>query len=427
MNTQGNFILAGTLEDPYRACFIAEYTQQGDLLRYGQFRNPFFPQDKFIAALGVAVLPSGEYLLSGNIGHYFTTKGVFLCRLSQELEVISIHLYGGNIFDANASLALDAHGNALLGGMQHTDLNTKNIICKKNILKIDSAGNQIGEWLYPPENLPPRRGWQVNDMIALPDGGIVGASAIGREKVFANNVDARLNLYPTIFKMNPDQTLAWETPLGNGYWSDTHRMIRVVPAGDGGGYVGTAWVYEVGTEHSPFKSVSLIGKVADNGDSLWTRYLYFWNDSLGDSYYHEVEDLAAAPGGDGYWLCGQLNRQVPGEPLQQGWLLRTDRYGCLSPGCHLVGASDAPLEDRISLYPNPASEHLVVHHAGHAFSKGRFAIVNSQGRVMREWAAPMDDLSTVFDLSGFAAGGYMLQYREGGALKFSKSFLVLAP
>ncbi|HMX41264.1 MAG TPA: T9SS type A sorting domain-containing protein [Saprospiraceae bacterium] len=265
----------------------------------------------------------------------------------------------------------------------------------------------------------------VKDMVVLPDGSIVGASAIGREKVYTNNVNADLYLYPSIFKMNPDQTLAWETPIGNGHWSVSHEMIRIVPASDGGGYVGTSSVYVVGTDVSPFKSVSLIAKVAENGDSLWTRYLYFWSDSLGDSYYHKIEDLAAAPGGEGYWLCGQTERQVSGEPLQQGWLLHTDRYGCLSPGCQLVGTGESSLEDKISLYPNPASEYLVVHHAGHSFSKGRFSIINLRGQVLRDWAAPMDDLSTVFDVGGFPAGAYVLQYREQDEVRLSKQFLVM--
>ena len=43
---------------------------------------------------------------------------------------------------------------------------------------------------------------------------------------------------------------------------------------------------------------------------------------------------------------------------------------------------------------------------------------------MRDWVAPMDDVSTVFDVSRFPAGAYVLQYREAGGLMVVKSFVV---
>ena len=426
VNLAGNFIITGSLLDPEMAAFVVEIDPNGKIVRYRQYRNPFYPTEQFIVSRSLCVLKGGGYAISGVLlGVSAQKQNVFLFKLSDTLSLEWYKLLGTTgLSKTGYVVTSDEANNLTLGGMEYGNLGLKNIICRKEITRLDSTGEVLWDWKDPAQpDLPPVRGWQVNDMITLPDGSIVGASAVSRERLAANGKDAALDKYPSFFKMNPDRTLAWETRFGNGKWGEINQdMIRILPASDGGGYVGTATIGILGTAAAPYKEISVICKVSDTSDSLWMRPLYFWSDSL-DNYYHKTEDMAAAPGG-GYWLCGQVERQLPGEETQQGWLLRVDNYGCLSPGCQLVSASESPVEDKISIYPNPAFNYIVVHHGGHTFQKGHFSILNQQGQVVRDWVAPMDDVSTVFDVSRFPAGTYVLQYQEAGGLMAVKSFVV---
>ena len=310
--------------------------------------------------------------------------------------------------------------------MEFTNLTNHNIVCRKTIAKVDSSGdNLLWEWKSPAAALPPVRGWWVLDMLHLPDGSIIGASGLSKEEI-VNSTSSYLLHTPSLFKLKPDHTLDWETPFRSGVYSDSdNEFIRVVAANEGGGYVatGTVIVPNYDTTSDVTTQLGIIAKVAENGDSLWMRHVYYYSDST-MSRSHAIFDLAAAPGG--YWLCGQAVKYSLTEPRQQGWLLRVDDQGCLVPGCQLVGVGpEAALGDQIKLYPNPASDHLTVYHGGYDFRQGRFRIVDLQGRVLREWVAPANDLSTVLDLSGFTAGTFLLQYLERGEVLAGKPFLVV--
>jgi len=424
-NNRGNFVLSGVLKEPEISVFVAEINPSGHMVDYKKFKSPFYPVAQYIVPRAMIALKDGGYALTGILeGTSQQKQNVFLLKLTDSLSVEWYKLFGLTGLRKNGiSLLSDNFGNFLIGGMEFNSLIDKGIICRRYILKVDSTGeNVLFDWKHPKEGLPSIRGWAVNDMILLPDGSVVGASSISKEKPI-NAETSFLYVYPSFFKLNPDQTLAWERPVGNQRWSDIgNTVVRIAPAQDGNGYVGTGVLGIWGTDAAPYKDLGFIAKVSDTGDSLWMRYLYFFQDSS-SMYFHSVVDLVPAPDG-GYWLCGEIQRQLPDEPLQQGWLLRVDNYGCLSPGCQLVSASESPVEDKISIYPNPAFNYIVVHHGGYTFQKGHFSILNQQGQVVRDWVAPMDDVSTVFDVSRFPAGAYVLQYREAGGLMVVKSFVV---
>ncbi|MEY3241276.1 MAG: hypothetical protein RIR11_2714, partial [Bacteroidota bacterium] len=66
------------------------------------------------------------------------------------------------------------------------------------------------------------------------------------------------------------------------------------------------------------------------------------------------------------------------------------------------------------------SSSLAVFHAGYPFSKGRFRIVSTEGRIMQEWISALDDVTDVLEVNTFAPGTYWLQYEENGVVLASK-------
>ncbi len=426
-NPGGNFIVSGGyLFDPEPAGFLAEYTPEGEMIRFGQFRSPYYPANQFIAVTAIMNADSNSYIVTGNLDAL--AKDIFLAKINANLEVVWMKTYGGNLRNRSTSLLQDTDGGIIFGGMEISNPLLSNIVCRKTITKVNSDGsNTLWEWKSPAALLPSMRGWQVNDMIQLSDGSIVGASAISKENV-VNQSFSLLVRIPSLFKLKPDHSsLDWETSFSNGNYADFyHAFTRILPVttNQGGGYVGTGSLYVSDSTASGIGiQLGVIGRAAENGDSLWMRYLYYWDDPL-NQRMHDITDVAHANGG-GYWMCGEAAKQVPSEPYQQGWLLYVDGYGCMVPGCQLVRVDPSiALNDKIKLYPNPASDHLTVYHGGHHFRQGQFRILDIQGRIMREWKAPAEELSTVFDLHEFVSGSYFLHYLEKGELLASKTFLV---
>jgi hypothetical protein len=96
------------------------------------------------------------------------------------------------------------------------------------------------------------------------------------------------------------------------------------------------------------------------------------------------------------------------------------------PNCQMVNSNqEISLSCKILIYPNPASVSTAIYHGGYAFSKGRFRILDIQGRLVQEWAAPVDDLTTMIDLEKYSSGTYFLQYVEQGEVKVSKQMVVV--
>jgi len=425
-NKQGNFIIAGNYHDyvdePSTACYVAEYSPEGNLVNYNKFPSPYYPGNAFVTPLDIIALEEAGYVLVGNLG-IIGNKETFIARLDDSLQLQWLKPFGWSLREGSRSVLRDEDGGFIVAGWEfaNADGGNSNIVSRKMIVKLDSLGeNEAWVWKYPEPLLPPLRGYSVNDILLLPDGSIVGASAVSYEQFSAGG--SSLLTYPTMFKLAPDHsTLAWETRFGPNYFSrGWHEMRYIEPANDGGGYVGLGMLSLHDSTSSGYAIVlGTLSKVAENGDSLWMQYLYFLP-GPGDRE-HLAHAMKPAADGNGYWICGEVK-----SPYQKGWLLRVDNYGCMAPGCQLSPASEA-LEDKISLYPNPASDFMVLQHNGYAFSKGRFRLVNTKGQIVQDWASPMDDLQTVFDLQAYEAGAYFLQYVEQGVVLAVKKLIVTHP
>jgi hypothetical protein len=140
--------------------------------------------------------------------------------------------------------------------------------------------------------------------------------------------------------------------------------------------------------------------------------------------YHAIYDMEPTPDG-GYVMVGEARPMNAFDtlfppPIQQGWILKVDEWGCLVPGCHLdVAVEEAPLEDdnpELKVYPNPASGELYVHLPGGG-TGGRFRLFDALGRQALTFAATPGDTTYIVSLEGMAPGWYVLVYEEEGGVK----------
>lgn len=98
------------------------------------------------------------------------------------------------------------------------------------------------------------------------------------------------------------------------------------------------------------------------GDSLYQR-LYNsnlkWPERI--SYIHKTND--------GFIMSGNGVNPEDSIPNQDAWLLKVDTFGCLTPGCQLVGIDNIPFSrEEIKIYPNPAKDKIQFEHSGKIIS-----------------------------------------------------------
>jgi hypothetical protein len=73
---------------------------------------------------------------------------------------------------------------------------------------------------------------------------------------------------------------------------------------------------------------------------------------------------------------------TPQNPIgAYAWVCKTDSFGCLVPGCELVGiAPKSSLAHSFKLYPNPAAERLFLYYNNPELQNCVFTITDLAGR-----------------------------------------------
>ncbi len=99
-----------------------------------------------------------------------------------------------------------------------------------------------------------------------------------------------------------------------------------------------------------------------NGDSLYQR-LYnpvsIWPEQI-----YSINKT-----NDGFLMAGYGITKIDSTNSQDAWLLKVDSFGCLTPGCQLVGIDNIPFSrEEIKIYPNPAKDKIQFKHSGKILS-----------------------------------------------------------
>src|SRR5690606_23720494 len=83
-----------------------------------------------------------------------------------------------------------------------------------------------------------------------------------------------------------------------------------------------------------------------HGEKIWERkYQKVTHEHLAPNYpAHELYDVDITPDG-GFVMVGQATNYYEDNgflPGQKAWLLKTNRFGCLVPGCHITDKEAEP-------------------------------------------------------------------------------------
>jgi hypothetical protein len=288
----------------------------------------------------------------------------------------------------------------------------KNFNTQLYLLQIDTLNGSVTKsFLYPSTPTNQLLMGPADDLLVEEDGSVIVATRVGKEEPI-NPVSSYIRWNTAILKVNANLTqVVWERNM-RAFKPSINQFHKIVksPAGDGYVAAGIA-VVDTG------RTGAILAKVSPEGDSLWMRqYLYVTTVGC----YHAIYDLEPTPDG-GYVMVGEARPYNAYDtlyppPIQQGWILKVDEWGCLVPGCQLdVATEEVPNENQLKLkvYPNPASGELYVH-LPEAGQGGRFRLYDALGRQALAFAATQGEATYIVSLEGLAAGWYVLVYEEEG-------------
>ena len=423
--TDGFLYNAGSYNEfPSTEIIFYLFDQGGDTLLTRRFKSILYPSANFVVPINVCQKPDGSYAIVAvhDTSDNPENSDISLLFIDTSYQIEGYFSYAhSSKHEIPASLLPDEDGGYIIGA-ERTN-NGQVLINKDNrtlIIKVDSMGGQVWQWLSPAGILQD----EAKAMIKTPDGGVVVASGMGT--VGGNNPNYHVLFWDAmIFKLDADRNVVWSTPFRGYHPSPQTELTEMVEATDGNGYVASGIVAEKEGNDPAYHSSWLV-KVSPEGDSLWSRrYTYF----DGEFVAPEVFDMKATPDG-GYVLVGFTVNQydVITNPIVPAWIMKVDSFGCLIPGCHLDDDTTSVVGDlekwaELVIYPNPVRDYLNFQLKGQNLKWASYRIINAEGEVMEfiESASPESTISV--PVQNWPGGVYFLQYLEEGDVRLSHTFI----
>lgn len=212
-----------------------------------------------------------------------------------------------------------------------------------------------------------------------------------------------------IEKINANMQREWTLTLSHIDTTAKTELYKIIENPDGTLVVAGTDVDQKNEKHISGWMV----KISAQGQVLWQRHhkvVYTAEEE------HFFNDMCKAPDG-GYVLAGvalDFTPYTPQNPVgAYAWVCKTDSFGCLVPGCQLVGiAADTDLGSSLKLYPNPASDRLFLYYNNPQLHNCVFSIADMAGRVLVPKTALENTTTYEIPIREWAQGVYFLQVQD---------------
>lgn len=415
----GNFIITGGSFDTLYKAFIMKYNQEGDTIGYKEFANTSGSESTFFVCKSSIQNSQGGHTLLIQYSSLQDLNDFALLFLDSSFNQEKFLTFGGPLTENCSSLLELENGNYLIGTSQQNHHLSTNPIRKAYILEVDTLGETQWEFLTPTSQLRER----VNKMLLTDDQGIIAVGGIGVE-IPINSSSTAVHYHGTIFKLNANHELEWETVTEGLQVSPAVRLEELIAAPDGSGYLAAGVMIEDQSGNEPNRSAHLF-KVSPDGDSLWNRF-YNYIDDL--NAYPQPHDLQVAPDG-GYIMVGTAAPLDTVQVPQTCWMLKVDEYGCLVPDCQNI-IIDNTFEEvsagfELKMFPNPTKDFLNVFvRIQQGNEKINFRIFDSTGKEQKSFSSAHQEETLIIDIQNFSKGIYFLEGRLGSGQLLIKQFVV---
>jgi Secretion system C-terminal sorting domain len=345
------------------------------------------------------------YLLYGSIQRPNFKDDPFIRRVDKLGNTVWFKYYGNyNLQDGFNSIDFINDSLFVLAGARTISQN----VGVSFIQLIDSYGEVTNSWTSYPD---PEIGY-LRRIFITDDGGFFTFGQYVVD-VISNN----LIVQPTLTKLDSNFQVEWVKHYGLIRSLNAGVMLWDIEPTLDGNFIGAGQSTIILPDDVGLISGWLF-KFSLEGDSIWSRY------DMGPYPPHYTNNHFF--GGVGVLSSGSI---VAGGSASEGqkkyiWLVKVTTDGCMDTlFCGLVDAKEAVMPEQqaeVRVYPNPASDYLMVEHHGAMGKDLHFSLFDATGRlVLRHKTGPAG--AGRIDVSGLAPGLYFFKAeREGVLLRSGK-------
>jgi hypothetical protein len=167
-------------------------------------------------------------------------------------------------------------------------------------------------------------------------------------------------------------------------------------------------------------SVAMAHKITPQGDVIWKRE-YVYNELHSRNFLYDIEPL---PDG-GLLLAGQTMDELnlTGNQQQRMWVVRTDEWGCVVPGCQYLDTKE-PIPGVISvgIFPNPVTDRLNVYNPVHGSELNGFMTDIHGKRVVQGIHIPPSG-TAIIPMEHLPSGVYVLNLTDSKGNNHSEKII----
>jgi hypothetical protein len=396
--------------------FFIKYDASGDIM----FTTRITPWDtamnSFFQSVQLVQTSDSGYVFVGSIQFNDGNVQAVLLKLDKYGNHLWTQEYGDSWDDVARGLTLAQDGGFYIGASRSNTAFGGGApqIWYSNIIKTDSAGNI--EWEYLSDETLVEG---VHDLLETPDGGLIYGSGWGTE----NGSSAVFKGY--VVKLDDQLQLEWELILDGGNRNEGGET-HLSALSDGNYAVADMAHITDTTEIIPghnYTDYGRLTKINPQGQIIWQRW--YFPDSIPGDHFHDMYDMKATD--DGFTMVAHSIYYAAASQGQQGWLIKTDTSGCLTPGCGSVGIS-APETANIGqmlIYPNPATTQIAIDLSlPQGTTGGTLEIVDMLGQTLYSEAIPFHNTSYIVNTSRWNNGSYIAITRTS-TVSISQQFLIV--
>ncbi|MCB9284598.1 MAG: T9SS type A sorting domain-containing protein [Lewinellaceae bacterium] len=405
----GGFALSGYLVDTLMKVIFIRYDSAGDPQFIKEYFNPYYPIKDFLRPNDMKQTPDGGFVMVNWMGTPSSENK------STQVSVLKIDslgnmqwhkVYGNNLRERPESILVESNGDIIIGAVRgNNNLVLEDYTYQTWIFSLTSQGDLKWTYLSPLNLLRDA----ANDMALLPDGSLLVASGVGTEYPRPSVNVVWYEKY--FFILDTGHELEWSVEILGDHPTSYTKLEAVVALEDQSGFVGIGISPKPDPVDENWGMFGWIGKISPSGGILWEREYTSLTNNIFTNRPFSIKETSD----HGFIIVGEsFDKTYQDSIPQQAWLLKVDEYGCLVPGCQLVGTKEVPGRPSVILkpYPNPAMDELFIFFKAPSSGSYRFQIIDDMGRIVKEFSTDSSEMTFILDVSQWAAGIYFLQCRD---------------
>jgi len=280
------------------------------------------------------------------------------------------------------------------------------------LIKTDSLGNQQWTKYYGNPD--------VDDDMALvamaDDGNYLVATVYGKCVVSPETRTGQLYL----LKIDNDGDTIWSKKIGPKMY---HCIIKNLRETNDGNLIAAGFYYS--DTISEFTLNGWMYKFSKEGDSIWMRDYYYYNNAYDDNLFYD-----AYPSSDNGYIAIGKARPDGGGQTNKMWIVKVDSMGCDTPGCatgtfvHEFSPYVRGWGEDLKVFPNPVNKKLKVKSLKLKVTGTKIIrIYNSQGLKVEEIKIPDRKESITINVQSWPKGIYFMQLVIDGVAVGSKKII----